>query len=307
MSFRQSNVVTCPDGVALVAGVYPRPGNEKPPVILLHGGGQNRHAWAKTARTIHAAGHQVVAYDARGHGDSSWDPTGRYDTEDLAYDLLAVREHYCGRRPAVAVGASIGGMTALIAHRIAPPTVWAGVVLVDVTPRMEIDGARRVVQFMSAHPDGFATLEDAGDVIAAYNPHRPRPDNVDGLTKVLRQRDDGCWVWRWDPAFITSKTDVMHADPASSEERFRQMAEQLLDGARRITAPTLLVRGAMSDLVSPDTVDEFLTAVPHATAVDVSNTGHMVAGDDNDAFTTAVLAFLDRIPPIPQPRQAPDR
>lgn len=204
MSVRQSTVITGHHGVTLVAGVYPRPGTQKPPVILLHGGGQNRHAWTKTARTIHAAGHHVVAYDARGHGDSSWDPAGRYDTEDLAYDLLAVRERYCGRRPAVAVGASIGGMTALIAHRIAPPTVWAGVVLVDVTPRIEIEGARRVVQFMSAHPDGFATLEDAGDVIAAYNPHRPRPDNVDGLTKVLRQRDDGRWVWRWDPAFITS-------------------------------------------------------------------------------------------------------
>ena len=307
MSYRQSNVVTGHHGVDLVADLYPQSSTEKPSVILLHGGGQNRHAWAKTARTIHAAGHHVVAYDARGHGDSSWDPAGRYETEDLAYDLLAVRERYCGRRPAVAVGASIGGMTTLIAHRIAPPRLWAGVVLVDVTPRMEIDGARRVVQFMSAHPDGFATLHDAGDVIAAYNPHRPRPDSVDGLTKVLRQRDDGRWVWRWDPTFITTKLDVMHADPAASEQRFRQMADQLLDGARRITAPTLLVRGAMSDLVSPDTVNEFLTAVPHAEAVDVSNTGHMVAGDDNDAFTTAVLTFLDRIPPIPQPRQAPDQ
>jgi pimeloyl-ACP methyl ester carboxylesterase len=305
MSFRQSNVVTGHQGVTLVADLYPQPSTDKPSVILLHGGGQNRHAWAKTARTIHAAGHHVVAYDARGHGDSSWDPAGRYDTEDLAYDLLAVRERYCGRRPAVAVGASLGGMTILTAHRIAPPRLWAGVVLVDVTPRMELDGARRVVQFMSAHPDGFATLEDAGDVIAAYNPHRPRPDNIDGLTKVLRQRDDGRWVWRWDPAFITSKLDVMHTDPANSAHRFQQMADELLDGARRITAPALLVRGAMSDLVSRETADEFLAAVPHAEAVDVSDTGHMVAGDDNDSFTTAVLAFLDRIPPTPNPHRPP--
>ncbi|MEZ5298157.1 MAG: alpha/beta fold hydrolase [Ilumatobacteraceae bacterium] len=134
MSSRPSNVVTGHHGVTLVADVNPHANRDKPPVILLHGGGQNRHAWTKTARTIHAAGHHVVAYDARGHGDSSWDPSGRYDTEDLAYDLLAVREHYFGRRPAVAVGASIGGMTALIAHRLAPPNVWAGVVLVDVTP-----------------------------------------------------------------------------------------------------------------------------------------------------------------------------
>ncbi|NMD25662.1 MAG: alpha/beta hydrolase, partial [Actinobacteria bacterium] len=92
MSYRQSNVVTGHHGVDLVADLYPQSSTEKPSVILLHGGGQNRHAWAKTARTIHAAGHHVVAYDARGHGDSSWDPAGRYETEDLAYDLLAVRE-----------------------------------------------------------------------------------------------------------------------------------------------------------------------------------------------------------------------
>ena len=93
-------------------------------------------------------------------------------------------------------------------------------------------------------------------------------------------------------------------DVSSGTDGFPHAATSAASPAipRRITAPTLLVRGAMSDLVSPDTVDEFLTAVPHATAVDVSNTGHMVAGDDNDAFTTAVLAFLDR---IPQHRQAP--
>ena len=66
--------------------------------------------------------------------------------------------------------------------------------LVDVTPRMEIAGAQRVVAFMAAHPDGFTSLQEASDVIAAYNPHRPRPANLDGLLKVLRQRDDGRYV-----------------------------------------------------------------------------------------------------------------
>jgi pimeloyl-ACP methyl ester carboxylesterase len=131
-------------------------------------------------------------------------------------------------------------------------------------------------------------------VIAAYNPHRPRPDTLDGLHKVLRRRDDGRWVWRWDPAFITSKLDALHTDPERSAERFELIAELLLDGARRITAPTLLVRGALSDLVSPETVAEFLDTVPHAETVDVSGTGHMVAGDNNDAFTVAVADFLAR-------------
>ena len=171
------------DGAPPCPAPSPHPPPNDPWLTLPPGGAQNRHAWTKTARTIHAAGFHVVAYDARDHGDSSWDPAGRYDTEDLAYDLLAVRERYCGRRPAVAVGASIGGMTILTAHRTAPPRLWAGVVLVDVTPRMELDGARRVVQFMSAHPDGFATLQEAGDVIAAYNPTGPDPTPSTGSPK----------------------------------------------------------------------------------------------------------------------------
>lgn len=169
------------------------------------------------------------------------------------------------------------------------------VVLVDVSPRMEFEGAQRVVSFMAAHPDRFASLTEAADVIAAYDPHRRRPDTLGGLHKVLRQRGDGRWIWRWDLAFVTTKLDALCTDPARSTERFDTIATLLLDGARRIAAPTLLVRGALSDLVSPETVAEFLTADPHAETVNhVSGTGHMVAGDDNDAFTNVVSDFLLR-------------
>lgn len=286
--------VTTSDGITLAVDVYPHDDRDRPVVLLLHGGGQNRYAWAGTARRLHGHGYTVAAYDTRGHGDSDWDPTGDYDMAQLADDLLTVRNHVAGDRAPAVVGASMGGMTILTTHRLAPADLWGAVVLVDVTPRMEFDGARRIVGFMAAHPDGFATLEAAGDVIAAYNPHRPRPDTLDGLHKVLRRRDDGRWVWRWDPAFITSKLDALHTDPERSAERFELIAELLLDGARRITASTLLVRGALSDLVSPETVAEFLDTVPHAETVDVSGTGHMVAGDNNDAFTVAVADFLAR-------------
>ena len=280
------------DGITLVADVYEGAGTGLPTVLLLHGGGQNRHAWANTARKLQRQGYTVVAYDTRGHGDSSWDPAGRYDMEELAADLLTVRDRYSRQRPPVAVGASMGGMTILATHRLAPSDLWAGVILVDVTPRMDINGAQRVIGFMSAHPDGFETLGAAADVIAEYNPRRKRPDDTTGLHKVLQQRADGRWIWRWDPAFITSKLDVMRSDP----DRFDAMAELLTKGAKQITAPTLLVRGAQSDLVSRDAVADFLDAVPHAEAVDVSGTGHMVAGDDNDAFTAAVSDFLGRLP-----------
>lgn len=281
------------DGITLTADCYQHDA-ARAVVLLLHGGGQNRHAWATTARRLRARGYTVVTYDARGHGDSDWDPNGRYDLDGLASDLLAVREHTSADRPPVVVGASLGGMTILGTHLLAPPDLWTGVVLVDITPRMEFHGARRVVSFMAAHPDGFGTLDDAADVIAEFNPHRARPEKLDGLQKVLRQRDDGRWIWRWDPAFITSNFQFLQGDPATGAEKFDAISELLIEGARRVKAPTVLVRGVLSDVTSQQSVDEFLAVVPHAEAVDISGTGHMVAGDDNDAFTAAVADFLDR-------------
>ena len=111
------------DGTALAADIY-RHETARAVVILLHGGGQNRHAWATTARRLHARGYTVVAYDARGHGDSEWDPDGRYDLDRLASDLLAVRRHVSDGRPPAVVGASLGGMTVLGTHLVAPADLW---------------------------------------------------------------------------------------------------------------------------------------------------------------------------------------
>lgn len=283
------------DGITLAADCYHHD-DVGPVVLLLHGGGQNRHAWSASARRLHSRGYTVVAYDTRGHGDSDWDPAGRYDVDRLANDLIAVRDHFSADSPPAVVGASLGGMTVLGAHLLAPANLWGAVVLVDVTPRLEFAGARRVVSFMAAHPEGFGTLDEAAEVIAAYNPHRARPDNIDGLRKVLRQRHDGRWVWRWDPAFIHSNFDFLHDDSTAGTEQFDTISNLLIDGARRVTAPTLLVRGLLSDVVSQATVDEFTHLVPHAETVDVSGAGHMIAGDDNDAFTAAVTEFLERCP-----------
>lgn len=281
------------DGITLAADCYHHD-DVRPVVLLLHGGGQNRHAWSASARRLHSCGYTVVTYDTRGHGDSDWDPAGRYDFERLATDLITVGNHFSVDRPPAVVGASLGGMTILGAHQLAPTRLWGAVVLVDITPRLELQGARRIVSFMAAHPDGFGSLDDAAEVIAAYNPHRARPDNVDGLRKVLRQRRDGRWVWRWDPAFIHSNFDFLRGEPITGTEQIDAIGHLLINGARRVIAPTLLVRGLLSDVVSHATVEEFKQLVPHAETVDVSGTGHMIAGDDNDAFTAAVTSFLGR-------------
>lgn len=279
-------------GLRIVADVEGPAGG--PVVMLLHGGGQNRLAWKGSGAALAARGYRVMALDARGHGDSAWDPDADYETETLAKDLLAVMDQADVTRPAI-VGASLGGITALEAHEVVGyRDIFAAVILVDIAPKVENAGSRRIVSFMMANPEGFANLDDAAAAIAEYNPHRPPPSSSAGLSKVLRQGEDGRWRWHWDPAFIAERAALMMTDPEAWEIERQARADRLHRSAGAMKAPLLLIRGLLSDLVSDETVAALRQAAPQAEYVDVRGAGHMVAGDDNDAFTEAVATFLDR-------------
>jgi pimeloyl-ACP methyl ester carboxylesterase len=163
-------------------------------------------------------------------------------------------------------------------------------VMVDIAPHIEVSGADRILTFMRTNMEqGFASLNEVADAVHAYNPHRPRPTDLSGLRKNVRQRENGRWYWHWDPAFMSIR-------PVDDESRTRaHRAEFLDDAARSLRVPTLLVRGRQSDLLSEEGAQQFLRTVPHAEYADVGGAGHMVAGDRNDAFNDAVVSFLDRV------------
>lgn len=272
------------EGLTLAADAY-GPG-DGPPVVLLHGGGQTRHAWDGTARLLGDKGWRATTVDLRGHGDSDWaGPGGGYSLDEFAADVRAVAA--AQPRPPVLIGASLGGLSSLVAIAEAPPgvTVASGLVLVDVAPRLEEEGIARIAEFMLGNLDGFASLEEVADAVAAYNPHRPRPTDLSGLRKNVRRREDGRWYWHWDPRFLLSGTD---------EPRSLRNEDRLDAAARALTVPTLLVRGRQSDVLSEEGARHLVSLVPHARYVDVSGAGHMVAGDRNDAFNDAVIEFLRR-------------
>lgn len=254
------------------------------PVILMHGGGQTRHAWAGTTLRLAAAGYHVVSYDARGHGDSEWSANGDYSADALIDDLRAVAQSL-GARP-VLIGASMGGLTSMVALGETGESFARALVLVDIAARLEPDGVARVLDFMRAHTSGFASLEEALDAVAAYNPHRPRPRDTTGLSKNLRLRD-GRWYWHWDPRFLDHATRTQAGEALVQQER-REAA------ARKIGVPSLLVRGGSSDVVSPEGARALRELIPHAELADVAEAGHMVAGDRNDLFADAVIDFLLR-------------
>jgi pimeloyl-ACP methyl ester carboxylesterase len=269
------------DGLNLIADEWNRGADsaaDRPSILMLHGGGQNRHSWKNTGQILADAGFHVVALDSRGHGDSDRSPTADYSVESLCGDTLQVL--YQIGRPVVLIGASMGGLTGIAAAHEAGPELVTKLILVDVVPRFEKDGSARIRDFMFSGIDGFESLDEAAEAVAAYLPHRTKPRSPEGLKKNLRLRD-GRWYWHWDPAFLTKPGD----DP------FIRM-DKLERAAINLEIPILLIRGKLSDVVTPEGVEDFLAKVPHAEFVELAEAGHTAAGDDNDAFTDVVVRFV---------------
>jgi pimeloyl-ACP methyl ester carboxylesterase len=282
-------------GLTLVADEWNPPGNaagataaatsssravDRPSVLFLHGGGQNRYSWKSTCQILADGGLHVIALDSRGHGDSDRSPEADYIVDTLCADTLAVIDQI--GRPVILIGASMGGMTGILAAEEAGPEKVTKLVLVDVVPRYEKNGSARIRQFMASGLHGFTTLEEAAEAVAGYLPHRKKPRSPEGLKKNLRWRD-GRWFWHWDPAFLTAPVD----DSFVRDEKLEQAAVNL-------TIPILLIRGRLSDVVSEDGVKHFLETVRHAEFVELSDAGHTAAGDDNDAFSDVVVEFVNR-------------
>jgi pimeloyl-ACP methyl ester carboxylesterase len=272
-------------GLTLVADEWNRgvdAAAARPTILMLHGGGQNRFSWKNTGQVLADAGFHVVALDSRGHGDSDRAPDADYDVETLTADVMQVLDAI--GRLVILIGASMGGLTGILVADRAGPDRVTRLVLVDVVPRFEKNGSARIREFMFSGLHGFGSLEEAADAVAAYLPYRTRPRSPEGLKKNLRLRD-GRWYWHWDPAFMTKPGD----DPQLRTEKFEQAAADL-------TIPVLLIRGKLSDVVSPEGVRHFLDTVPNAEFVELSDAGHTAAGDDNDAFSNVVVTFVTRSP-----------
>lgn len=267
------------DGIRLTADAWGEASS--PPLVLLHGGGQTRHAWDRTGPRLAALGWYVVAPDLRGHGASEWSADGDYDLDLFADDIRALVTGIGGRP--VLVGASLGGLGSLLAAGEPPGAAVRALVLVDVAHRPDLHGTHRIFAFMRRRPDGFADVGEAAAAVSAYLPHRPRPDDPERIRNNLRRHGDR-WVWHWDPRLLDSFEDRM--DPPG-------MAERLLDAARGAGVPILLVRGGSSDVVRQDIAEQFCAGVPLARCVEVAGAGHMVVGDRNDRFIEAVVPFLE--------------
>ncbi len=263
-------------------------GRESDPlVILLHGGGQTRHAWGETGKKLSQNGFYVLALDLRGHGDSDWHPDGEYGVDNYKKDIVSILKEV--KKPAAFIGASLGGMTSL--SIAGDPELrekcWA-LVMVDIGLYPNLEGSQEIVEFMHSGSKGFASIEEAAESVANYLPHRKRPRDNRGLEKNLRLKDDGRYYWHWDPRFLDSRPKDIPEDYKEKQKAF----------AERVEAPTLLIKGAMSNILTQNEVDDFLQVITHSKFVEIKDAAHMVAGDRNDIFAAAAIDFLENHSPL---------
>ena len=270
-------------GVILRADEWVGEGADAHPIVLmLHGGGQTRHSWKSTGAELAAMGYHVIALDSRGHGESDWSTDADYGIQTMATDVMNALSAL--GRPAVLVGASMGGLTSLLVAQQAGASRVVALILVDVVPRYEKAGSKRVREFMLGGLSGFATLDEAADAVSEYLPHRPRPRSSAGLRRNLCQRPDGRWYWHWDPTFMQHPDD----DPDGRLKQFE-------DATHAITVPMLLLHGGKSDVVGPEGVTRLLELAPHAQVMDLPTAAHTAAADDNEAFSRAVVTFVSSL------------
>jgi len=252
-------------------------------VVLTHGGGQTRHSWGSTARTLAKEGYRVLSLDLRGHGDSDWSAERHYSIQHHAEDIAAIiRAVTAG--PVILVGASLGGLASLLVTGTLEPEKVLALILVDVAINVRPDGAKRITDFMHRHVKGFKTLEEAADAISDYRPEQPRREDLSGLRKNLRVKD-GHYFWHWDPAMLRRPLE----DGVPIMPR-----EELEEAAKNVTVPTLVVRGLRSDVIDEGSEDALREFIPHLETTSVRDAGHMVVGDNNAVFEERIIDFLKR-------------
>jgi pimeloyl-ACP methyl ester carboxylesterase len=258
-----------------------------PPVVCLHGGGQTAYMYEELGDALRDRW-WVVAPDLPGHGDSDV-VEGAVMAHAAFAEALGPFLAELGIGRTALVGASLGGMTSIVYADLHPEAV-ACIALIDVGHKLEPEGVRRIVDFMTAH-ESFASLEEAAEAIGEYLPQRRTP-RVESLTRNLRRREDGRWEWKHAVGRRMREQRVAGEEVVHPADRLDDLMAGVDEAAARLTCPVLVLRGEQSDVLSDEGAREVASLIPDARIEVVERAGHLAAGDNPRSTVGRVEAFL---------------
>jgi|APFre7841882724_1041349.scaffolds.fasta_scaffold03312_4 pimeloyl-ACP methyl ester carboxylesterase len=251
---------------------------DAPPVVLLHGlraYGQ----WFEEFCEPAAAHLRLIALDQRGRGRSAWAGPGEYTTDHYVADVHALAGALGLARFGL-VGHSMGGWNA-VAYAAKYPGQVRSLVIVDSAPELDPAGLARIKAELARTPQAFANLAEARAFLAGLH-HRATPRSLETrLQWMLAPREDGTLGWRIDPRIF---------DPNIP----RDPPERMWGELAALACPTLIVRGAITDIVTRASCEQMLAALKQGELVEIPRAGHMIVEDNPQDFNAAVIPFLAR-------------
>ena len=262
------------NGLALHALEWGEPG--RPPLCFLHGGSAHAH-WFDGVAPRFAERYHVLSLDQRGHGRSQWSPAAAYGTPDFASDLLGVMQTLDWSRM-ILVGHSMGGHNAMAFAAWHPERI-AALVIVDSRPSLPPDRLARMHQRGHRGPRRHPSLSTA---LASFR-LLPRETAADPrlLEHMAREgivEREGHFLYRFDPEANGARRPTDNWPLLS-----------------RIEAPTLIVRGEHSPVLTPSMLEEMVQRIPRVRVVEIPGTYHHLVLDAPQAFSAALEEFLDAV------------
>jgi pimeloyl-ACP methyl ester carboxylesterase len=278
-----------PDG-RLVSALRFGGHDEAPVITFLHGAGLNAHTWDTT---VLATGLPALVLDLPGHGDSSWREDASYTGQTLADDIAPVVAAWTDR-PQVLVGHSLGGLTAA-ALAARHPGLVAALVLVDISPGIDPNGAAASIRAFFAGPTDWASRDELVDRALLFGLGGSREAATRGVFLNSRVRPDGRVEWKHHYAHLASR---LAADPdAAAEVDAAQRAGAGIlsaagwDDLTAVAAPVTLLTGTRGFLTDADRA-EFARRVPAARQVQVES-GHNVQEERPGELAAVVRGAYD--------------
>jgi len=280
---------TSPDGLSLYARDFaPGAGPTKLPVIAIHGLTRNSADFGGIAPELARAGRRVLAVDVRGRGlsDRAPDPM-TYQPAVYAKDVLALMEQ-AGIERAVFLGTSMGGLITMALAAIRSKVIAAAIIN-DVGPEVAKEGLARIAAY-AGQPVDTPTWAAAADYAKRHNavalPHYSDADWDAFARRVFREGPEGAPILDYDPD-ISVPIRAMGAK--GLVPNLWPMFGRLAKGR-----PTLLIRGATSDLLSPEIAAKMRKRAPTMAYAEVPGVGHAPMLDEPEA-KSAIFEFLSDV------------